>query len=240
MKNMKTILLALVAVFFAGNSFAHALWIETTGTGKVGQAQEVKVFYGEYAENERDETAKWYSDVKELTLWLVGPDQQKVKLNTVLGANVATSTFTPEKDGQYTLLVSHHAKDLAGTTKYQFLTSTTVQVGKPAAAVNGDAISNELKVYPSTGVAYKSNKAIKLKAVHNGAVKAGAKVSVFSPAGWSQTLTAGANGELEFTPVWPGKYVVEVTDYKEGKGEHDGQAYGALWQGSTYSFDVSK
>lgn len=228
----------LAGVFFASNLFAHALWIETKGTGKIGQAQEVKLFYGEYAQNERDITAKWYSDVKDLTLWLVGPDQQKIKLSTVLGDNVASASFTPEKDGQYTLVVSHPAKDLAGTTKYHFLTSTTVQVGKPAAVINPEGITNELKVFPSSGTAYKVNKAVKLKTLHNGTAKAEATVSVFSPSGWSQVLTTSKDGEIEFTPVWPGRYVVEVTDFQKTKGDHNGKPYEALWQGSTYSFEV--
>ena len=51
-------------------------------------------------------------------------------------------------------------------------------------------------------------------------------------------LTTGKDGELEFTPLWPGRYVVEVTDYKQVKGEQDGKAYEALWQGATHSFEV--
>jgi uncharacterized GH25 family protein len=239
MKHLKSILLTLVGVFFASSLFAHALWMETKSTGKKGQAQEVKVFYGEYAQNERDETGKWYSDVKELSLWMIGPDQKKVKLNTTLGANVAIASFTPETDGQYTLLVSHEAKELGGTTKYHFLTSTTVQVGKPAALVNGDVISNELKVFPVNATVYEAKKAVKLKAVHNNELKAGATVSVFSPAGWSQVLTTDKDGQIEFTPLWPGRYVVEVTDFKNTKGQHNGAAYEAVWLGSTYSFEVN-
>jgi uncharacterized GH25 family protein len=237
MKQIKSLVLTLLALCFTSSLFAHALWIETKASGKVGEAQEVKLFYGEYAQNERDETSKWYSDVKELSIWLVGPDQKKVKLNTTLGANVATTSFTPAMDGQYTLLVSHPAKDLAGTTKYHFLTSTVVHVGKTA-AVNGDLISNDLKIFPSSATAYKVNKPLKLKAVHNGTAKGAATVNVFSPSGWSQVLTTGKDGEIEFTPLWPGRYVVEVTDFKQGKGEQGGTAYEALWQGATHSFEV--
>lgn len=238
MQFIKSLLLTFVALCFASSLFAHALWIETKGKGKVGEAQEVKVFYGEYAQNERDETSKWYSDVKDLTLWLVGPDQKKIQLTTTLGDNVASASFTPEKDGQYTLLVSHPAKDLAGTTKYHFLTSTVVHVGTPAAVVNAESISNELKIFPSATTAYKVNKPLKLKAVHHGIAKPEATVSVFSPSGWSQTLTTGKDGEIDFTPLWPGRYVVEVTDYQKKSGEDNGKTYESLWQGSTHSFEV--
>lgn len=238
MKYFKSLLFTVVSLFFAGSLSAHALWIETNGSGKVGQAHEVKIFYGEYAENERDITSKWYSDVKELTLWLVGPDQQKIKLATTLGDDVATASFTPEKDGQYTLLVSHPAKDLAGTTKYHFLSSTTVAVGKTASDIDAAAISNELKVFPAAGVKYKAKAPVKLKAIHNGSAKAEATVNVFSPAGWSVILKTDKDGLVEFTPLWPGRYVVEVSDFQKKKGAVDGQEYESLWQGATHSFEV--
>jgi len=238
MKYFKSLLFTLAGLFFAANLSAHALWIETNSSGKVGQAQQVKVYYGEYAENERDETGKWYSDVKELTLWLVGPDKQKIKLVTTLGDNVASASFTPSKDGQYTLLVSHPAKDLAGTTKYHFLSSTTVTVGKTAADIDGEANSNELKIYPAAGVKYKANSPVKLKALHNGNLKADATVNVFSPVGWSVVLKTNKDGIAEFTPLWPGRYVVEVSDFQKKKGSADGQDYESLWQGSTHSFEV--
>ena len=238
MKRIRAFLLTLVAICMSASVFAHALWIETEGIGKAGVSHEVKVFYGEYAQNERDVTSKWYSDVKDLSLWIVGPDGQKAKLNTTLGDNVANASFTPEKDGQYTLMVSHEAKDLAGTTKYQFLTSATVHVGKPAATVNAEAISNELKIFPSAALSHQVNKAVKLKVMHKGVLKPEASINVFSPAGWSQVLISGADGETTFTPIWPGKYVVEVTDYQKAKGDHNGKPYEAVWQGSTYSFDV--
>ena len=81
MKNIKTILTALLLLFASNATFAHALWIETASSGKLGQKHAVKVFYGEFVANERDSVAKWYSDVKDFSLWLVGPDQKKVQLS---------------------------------------------------------------------------------------------------------------------------------------------------------------
>ncbi len=43
----KTIFIMLGLLFSVSSIFAHALWIETAATGKVGQKQTVKVFYGE-------------------------------------------------------------------------------------------------------------------------------------------------------------------------------------------------
>lgn len=59
-------------------------------------------------------------------------------------------------------------------------------------------------------------------------------------ASWSQELTTAADGTVTFKPEWPGKYVVEAEEYTEAAGEHNGNAYKALWQGATYSFEVVK
>jgi hypothetical protein len=66
---------------------------------------------------------------------------------------------------------------------------------------------------------------VKLKAMHNGILKGAASVSIFSPSGWSKVSTTNKDVILEFIPLWPGRYVVEVTDYQERKGEQNGKAH---------------
>lgn len=130
MKRITFLALTVLLSFATTSIFAHALWIETASTGKVGQKQTVKVFYGEYVANERDSVTKWYSDVKEFTLWVVGPDQKKTQLTLTPGLNYFEGSFTPDQNGAYTVAVSHEAKELGGTTKYHFLSSANVAVGK--------------------------------------------------------------------------------------------------------------
>ena len=96
---------------------AHALWIETNTTGKIGQKQEVKIYFGEYAVDERDSVTKWYSNVKDFTIWIVAPDKQKVQLSTTAAVNYYQTSFTPDNEGVYTLMIAYEAKDLGGTTK---------------------------------------------------------------------------------------------------------------------------
>lgn len=236
---MKTLLLAVFLTFGTSQLFAHALWIETAWSGKVGQSQEVKVYYGEYAENEREETAKWYSDVKDFTLWLTAPGKEKIKLTTTPGDNFYVASFTPEANGQYVLTVSHEAKELGGTTKYEFIATAIVTVGKPG-AVNHAAIPVSLNVHTAEGKIYKTNAAVQIKAVANGKALAKTAVSIFSPEGWSKVVTTDENGSATFSPVWPGRYVVEVSAREKKEGTHNGKAYTAAWQGATSSFEVSK
>lgn len=99
MKIYRSLLFTLLAIFSTGQLFAHALWIETNTIGKSGQQHEIKVFYGEYVNNEKEKIEKWYSDVKDFSLWLTAPGKEKVKLNTIAKDDYFSANFTPEKEG---------------------------------------------------------------------------------------------------------------------------------------------
>lgn len=239
MNNFKSLLFTLLLITTAPQLFAHALWIETNTAGKIGQSQEVKVYYGEYVNNEREETAKWFSDVKSFSLWLTAPGKEKIKLNTIEGSNFYAAKFTPEKDGVYFLTVLHEAKELGGTTKYEFSSIATITVGK-VSLIDFTYISNGLKVSVNEAKTYQTNATVKIKAELNGKPLANKHISVFSPEGWAKEYTTDQNGNVEFKPIWPGRYVLEVSNYEKTTGEHYGKTYSAAWQGATSSFEVSK
>jgi len=234
MKTLTFLTLSILFCFITINLSAHALWIETANTGKIGQQQTVKVYYGEYAANERENISKWYSDVKEFTLWLVGPDQQRTQLKLTADSNSFTSSFTPDKNGSYNLEVSHEAKELGGTTKYHFLASTNVNVGKSGTATVNNNVLN-LKIDNNTP---KVNQTVKLTAFLNKEAAKAKTVSIFSPAGWAKETKTDTNGTIQFMPIWPGTYVIEIAEFQKVKGEHHGKVYEAIWQGATYSFEV--
>ncbi|MGV3705500.1 MAG: DUF4198 domain-containing protein [Arcticibacter sp.] len=239
MKNLRSFLLLLLFSTGTVQLFAHALWIETPGTGKKGQPQEVKIFYGEYASNEREQLSEWYSDVKEFTLWLTAPGKEKVQLSKTPGADFYSASFIPEQDGVYLLTVSHVAKDLGGTTKYEFSSVAAVAVGKTS-VVDHRSIPNTINVLAGEARTYKMNATVQLKAVLNGQPLANKPVSVFSPEGWSKEFITDANGHVAFTPLWPGRYVLELSNFEKTTGTHNGQTYTAAWQGATSSLEVSK
>jgi hypothetical protein len=238
MKRWNYVALIIVLSLIGNLVNAHALWIETAEKGRIGQQQKVRVYYGEYITGERDSVAKWYSDVKEFTLWVTGPDQKKVQLQLTPGVNYYEADFTPSAEGNYVLTISHEAKELGGTTKYHFLSSASVSVGNHVNATL--APSNILQLNTTQQESAKVNKQLSLKAYLNSTAAAGKTITVFSPSGWSRELISDANGTASFTPVWPGLYVVEVSDMDKTPGEHHGKAYTSTWKGATYSFTVAK
>ncbi len=239
MRNLKSVLFTLLLIATSSQLFAHALWVETKATGKIGTKQEVKIFYGEYVSNERDSVSKWYSDVKDFSLWLTNPTKEKIKLNTTAGTNFYSANFTPESDGVYVLTVVHEAKELGGTTKYEFSSLATVSVGE-LTVLDVTSIANPLYVTAVDAKFFKANSSLKIKAVLNGKVLADKNVTVFSPEGWSKEYKTDKSGTFEFSPLWAGRYVIEVSTFQKVTGEHHGKNYTATWQGATSSFEVLK
>jgi len=237
MKTLKTTLFLFLCFFAYVQVSAHALWIETSAHGKKGTPQEVKIFYGEFAAGERDAPEKWYSDVKDFTLTLVAPDGTETPLETKAGESFYTSSFTPEQDGVYTLLVSHEAAELGGTTKYHFISSANVAVGKIDKVIP-DQNTNTLKVYAENHQLFGKNKSVKLYAQLNGQPLANKPISIASSEGWTKEITTDANGAITFSPLWSGRYVAEAQNFEKVDGTHNGQTFDAAWIGSTFSFEV--
>lgn len=228
--------LTLLASTYSFTSSAHALWIETAFVGKVGQAQEVKIFYGEYAENEKDSIKNWYSDVSTFTLWAIDAKNNKTQLTTKQGVDQFSASFTPSADGVYTLLIQHPVKDF-GNTRYEFGASATVAVGKATTqAQNNNTLSVQL---PFTTIA-KVGKPVTLNAAFNGKSSTEVSFDVVSPTGWAKKFKADANGNLTFEPLWPGIYFIEAMHTEKTAGELSGKAYKATWRGSTYRIEVTK
>ncbi|MES2627571.1 MAG: DUF4198 domain-containing protein [Bacteroidota bacterium] len=230
----------LLSLFTYQLCSAHALWIETSQAGKQGVAQEIRVYYGEYAAGELEEVSKWYSDVASFSLWLVTPSGQKTQLKTTSKDNHHQATFVPFEKGQYIVTVVHQAKDLGGSTKYEFSSNAVVTIESPTLQIDPKAIPNGIVISAKESKTHELNQPVVVLAHLNGIPMANQNVSIMSPEGWSKEYKTNEQGELTFTPIWKGRYVIEVSHTDKTPGEHNGQPYKATWQGATTSLLVSK
>ncbi|CAL1517658.1 DUF4198 domain-containing protein [Chitinophaga sp. MM2321] len=235
---MKTkILLSLLLVCCCSSVFAHMLWIEASSKGVKGKQQEVKVYYGEYTEHAPEKIDAWYSDVKSFTLWLISPDNKKTALTCTTEGDHFTTNFTPSEDGIYTLAISHNAKDLGGTTLYQFNATARVAVGKSAVVGTGN---HELTANVTPGKTYKVKQQVAIKSLFKDQPTDKIQVAVFSPSGWNCTVVTDANGEASFVPLWPGTYMLEATKMNKEDGALNDIAYKGVWRNATIAFEVEK
>lgn len=228
----------LVLLLAAGSVSAHAIWIESNATGKKGSKHAVKVYFGEFGDNERDTVAKWFSDLKDLKVYLVGPGQQKVQLSTSDAVDHLLADFVPSADGVYTILIYHVVKDLHGAAKIEYNASATIVVGQGA---NQHTLNtNELSIFSATGGAAKLNTPLKLQAFYQQQPAAKQQIEVVAPGGWEKKVTGDATGAITVVPTVAGVHMAEVMQNVKEPGEHNGKHYESTWKIATYSIAVSK
>ncbi|KUG09161.1 DUF4198 domain-containing protein [Solirubrum puertoriconensis] len=224
--------LAVVAAYLVGlpTAAAHAVWIESAAKATKNKAHEVKIIYGDYAEGAIEPTAKWYSDLKTLEVWVVSPSQQKTKLTLTDAGTHLTASFLPEADGLYYVTTVHATKELGGTTKYEFSSVAPVLVGSAPPALAAPASPLAIVAAPK---AYKAGAPVEAQVWKAGQPFKNGKVELMSPEGWVKTVKTDADGKVVFTPKLKGTYVLEASDYQEQAGEWHQKPYTHFWQGST-------
>lgn len=231
-------LFVILSFSFIQSASAHALWIETNASGKKGKAQEVRIYFGEYSMQDLSQAGKWFSDLKDFVLIAVAPDGSKSSLASAAAGDHYAASFTPLQEGTYTLLVHHEVKDVYRGMKLDYNSSAKVVVGNTTVAYDDKMNSNPVSIYVDPTFAVKKNNALKVKVMHAGAAAAKQEIKVIAPNGWEKALYTNTNGEASFTPLWPGKYLVEYSFVDKMAGEHNGKPYTELRKTATYAVEV--
>ncbi len=237
--NTLKIITCILFLFVASPQlFAHALWIETKATGTKGKPQEVSVFFGEFSENDITASAKWFSDLKDFSLVLVSPSKKETKLTATALEKKYLAFFTPDEDGVYTVVMHHTVKDTYGTMKLDYNSSATVVVGNKLLGNDATVNPNKISLFSENTAVINQNKTLTVKALYETKLAKEQKIKVIAPNGWEKELYTNENGEIAFTPLWTGKYMVEFAYTEKTAGEHNGKKYEEIWKMATYLIDV--
>ena len=235
---MKKIVFAILMLLACNLSWAHAIWIETQPTGVKNKAQEIKVFFGEYADKDITAADKWFSDLKEFKIIAIAPDGSIETLSTSVSTDHYKSSFTPKQEGVYTISLQHPVKDLYHGTKIQYFSSATVKVGKSSAGNEASVNKNLLGLLAKDAATAQKEKELKVIAMFDGKPAAEKEIKVFAPNGWSKTLYSNEAGEITFTPLWSGLYQVEFSHTDDTAREENGNKIKKTFNGATYMLFV--
>lgn len=224
--------LLFTTLFLTGfQSFAHNIWIETSGKGKIGQEHSAKIFLGGYGENERDSTSHWFSNTADVVIWLTAPNGTRNQLTKTAAGNCFTVSFTPSEEGIYTFSLKHEVAEIYGTTKYVYYAAAKVQVGtvstlKEWASFSDFAVQTIVK-----------GKEVKVKALYKNQLAASATAAVGSPSGWNRQIELkGGEGNIE--ALWNGLYVFEAFYNEKTSGTWNGKEYTTIMHIATYDTEV--
>ncbi|MFT4092152.1 MAG: DUF4198 domain-containing protein [Niabella sp.] len=230
---MKKALLLPLLVFCTHFVWAHALWIETNPVGQKNQQQDIKVYFGEYADNDLSPADKWFSDLKNFTLVVIAPDGKSQKLSTTASGDHYKSSFIPDQEGVYTVTLYHPVKDFYHGMQLRYNSSATVKIGNAVTGNVETANKNPLSIFAKEATTGAKDKTVNLKVLIDGKAAAQKEVKIFAPNGWSKTLYTNENGEVDFVPLWSGKYQAEISQTDATPGEHEGKKYDKIFNAAT-------
>lgn len=221
-------ILFFMAIFAVKSVYSHALWIESAPTGKKNQPHQINVYYGEYAEQELEAVEKWYSDLREFKLFLIGPDNKRIELDKTKATDHYRAEFTPKEDGTYAIVVVHPAKKPYETTAFEFSSIAYVTVGE----TTQPAVDMPLEVRTETKN-HAIGEEIWITVFNNNLLLPDAVVAIIEPDGGTKTLKTDASGMCKFQPLVKGKYLLEVSKSDEHERDWQGTPIKKIWRGST-------
>jgi len=204
---------------------AHEMWIETKPVGKIGEAQEIKVFFGEFSWNKPTSAAKWFSDIADCKLMLTSPDGKTEQLEKSKEEDCYKASFTPKEKGVYKLSFVHVVKDVYKEMRLTYISAAVVNVSadKKGSTLVGEGYyqlkvdNNELaKGYPTHFTVMEGGKAYTKNMV---------EVSNLDSA--TNNLTTDDKGMLAFPKEWKGGQLIQLAHpvKAEGQKEHNGKPY---------------
>lgn len=233
---LSALVLSIVLVMINMAAGAHTMWIEIKGNGKIGESQDVRVFFGDYSWGNPTKTAKWYSDIAEYSLVLTAPDGTTTELSDrTKDSSYYSSSFVPQQAGVYKVAFSHAVKDVYKDKKLTYAAAGYVLVGKAKAKavtltegkfslVWKDAGQKKQVVYMEDGQP-KANVSLSL-------VKEGEKEKTYS-------LNTDNKGQVVFPKELKGNYLLELTDSeKVNKTEFNGKEYEYDYKEFTYQISL--
>ncbi|RYD98519.1 MAG: hypothetical protein EOP54_07410 [Sphingobacteriales bacterium] len=229
---LSSVALSFMLVMMSVAAGAHTMWIEIKGNGKIGETQDVRVFFGDYSWGNPTKTAKWYSDIAEYALVLTAPDGTTTELSDrAKDSAYYESSFVPKEPGVYKVSFSHPVKDVYKDKKLTYAAAAYVLVGKAKtkavtlsegkfSLVWKDAAQKKQVVYMEDGQP-KANVSLSL-------VKEGEKDKTYS-------VSTDSKGQLVFPKELKGNYLLELTDSeKVNKTEFNGKEYEFDYKEFTY------
>ncbi len=219
-------------LLMVGNIQAHALWVSTNQTGSVGEAQEIKVYFGEFTYGVIEEVGgEGFEMMKDFSLWVISPSGEKTSLGVEAKETYYLATYTPSEEGTFTVVLDNDKIDVIDYSEYDFGIFKThyhsvakIQVGEGEADTHTDNQTGiTLKDMPS------SDENVQLQVLFKGDAMAETEVKVFVADQWSKTLKTDKTGKVSFALPWETDYLVEVTTEERVPGTYNGEAYEFVW-----------
>jgi uncharacterized GH25 family protein len=239
-KTMKKLLTILLLLITSSHLFAHYLWIELGAPAKIGEAVEVRIYYGEYNEGVREIKGGRLEELSGIEAWVISPDGKRSPLTVTTDAKFFKTTFTPQLEGKYVIVAVNKVREVVdwsksdiGIVRPVYYTSQEITIGKKQSA-SAIQVPEETELFVKPSPTGENSFMVYFK----GQPLPKAKVFFHAPNEWSKELVTDANGLVSFNPLWKGQYVVECIHLEKVPGNFKGKDYEAVRHRATWVTNI--
>lgn len=248
------LVLALACFYFGVNEAqAHYLWFEVDSVVKPNDNIPIKLYFGEYQENQLEARGGRLDERKGTTLHVGGPsgtDLQALPLQENMRHFLGT--LSVQEAGIYNLVATDATSPVVDYTKFDigivrpiFYARTWLLSFQPGGVSERALMPQpvlDLDILPVTrhldvqaGVfGPKVDEETVFRVIFKGKpLTDRAVINIYAPNGWLWEAKIDADGLGRFTPLWPGIYVIDVVYLEKTPGEFKEKAYEAIRHRST-------
>lgn len=254
-----TAFIGLFALVAPGAAEAHFIWIETDPAAQPGRSQAVLVYFGEPHEFLREESGGRLDQHDGLRAWLVDPHGERLEVVLKKELNRFVGAFTPRAVGRHNVLVTslnHAVMDLTEYDRpivkplfYARTQSLVFEAGRNSEREKEISQFADLDIVPVTkaldpvrgSIVPRTGNEVVVRVVFKGRPLAKRRVNAFGPNGWVKELQATDSwGVTSFVPLWPGRYVLVVTNDEKTPGRFGDRTYDVVEHRATLSLLIGQ
>lgn len=215
MRQFKLLWAALVALLSTQTALAHTMWLETAPQAQLGKKHQVALYFGEFSMADRTPTKGWLTGMH-LGKWeVLTPQGETLTLEAVQTDSCYMASFTPKQKGWYRVHYDCVVPQLWRGSQLHYQSIAWVYVGDRGATISeaqrkspfGQGFTPLPSVEPMPQVGQASHFPI---AVDSGEHK-GLKLTIQGDNGWAKNYYRYPEGQLAFTPIWAGRYLMSAT-----------------------------
>ena len=218
MKKIIKFSLMLSVLFLPYLTNAHGYWLETKGSGKVGEPVKVLMFYGEYASEIRERGNK-LDKMADILVSIIDVEEKKTDLKMTQTETHWEGSFTPNQEGNYQILGINDSREVQDWKKHNLGITRPIQFLRTNYLVGNSAQSSSKNYQFLDLVASKQGEFIALTAFKGNLPMDKTKITITNPQSWEKVKTTNEKGRVTFFPSGKGMYLVEVEwiDNQAGK-----------------------
>ncbi len=236
---MKKLTLICITILLPYVAFSHGYWLETEGTGKVGEEVKVYLVYGEYASDKR-ENGERLDKMADILVSVIAPDGQKQDLKMSQTHTRWEGGFVPLQEGVYQIIGINDSRGVQDWHKHKLGITRPVQYVRTHFVVGTTNNLSSKNIQFLDIIPTSQGEFVAITAYLDGKPMANASIKIINPHTWEKTLLSNDRGRVTFFPPVGGMYLAEIEWIDKTPGEFKGKAYETIRYKSETSIFINQ